>query len=119
MLMTKTAALTALAMLMAGSAAQAGDWFFEEFVAPYRQRIDGVTASAGDAKAVNGVTHIIDPWPRRVGDRRIPANGDRMVGAMQRYRGHRDASRPDASKLHEGPPPIGVNAPGGSTVMSK
>jgi hypothetical protein len=28
---------------------------------------------------------VIDPWPPGVGDRRIPANGERMVGAVERY----------------------------------
>ena len=35
---------------------------------------------------MNAATHIIDPWPRYVGNRRIPANGERMAGAVERYR---------------------------------
>lgn len=72
----------------------AGD-VFEEMFAPYRQRIDGVTAGAGNAKAINSATHIIDPWPPYAANRRIPANGERMVGAMERYR--------DVKKIEETP----------------
>ena len=47
---------------------------------------DKVTLSAGDAKSVNATTHVLDPWPPGVNDRRIPASGDRMVRAIERYR---------------------------------
>ena len=67
---------------------------FEE----YFQRKDTVTLGAGDAKAVNSATHVIDPWPRHVGNTRIPGNGERMTGAVERYR--------DVSKLPRAPKPI-------------
>ena len=51
----------------------------------YIQRKDTVTLGAGDAKAVNAATHVIDPWPRYVGNRRIPGNGDRLSRAVERY----------------------------------
>jgi len=54
--------------------------------AQYLHRSDTVTLSAGNAKEVNAATHVIDPWPRRVAHRRIRANGERMVGAVQRYK---------------------------------
>jgi hypothetical protein len=79
-------------------AADAGDEIFEEMFAPYRQRIEGVTVSAGNAKAINSATHIIDPWPPYVANRRIPANGERMVGAIERYR--------DVKKIEEAPPTL-------------
>ncbi len=66
--------------------------------AEYLQRKDGVSLGAGDAKAINSATHIIDPWPRYVGDTRIPADGQRMSGAIERYR--------DVSKLPNEPKPI-------------
>jgi len=53
----------------------------------YLHRSDTITLSAGNAKEVNAATHVIDPWPRRVAQRRIRANGERMVGAIQRYKG--------------------------------
>lgn len=106
-----TSGLMVLAML-AACEAQAGDWLLEEFTAPYRQRVDAVTPSAGNAKEVNSATHIIDPWPRGVGNRRIPANGDRMSRAMERYR--------DTRKLREVPPPVSYTAPssGASSTSS-
>lgn len=54
---------------------------------PYVQRTDTVIFGAGNAQDVNAATQTIDPWPRYVGDRRIPANGARMVGAVERYEG--------------------------------
>ena len=64
----------------------------------YFQRKNGVTVRAGDAKEINSVTHIIDPWPRYVGNTRIPGDGARMSGAIERYR--------DVSKLPNAPRPI-------------
>lgn len=65
-----------------------GCWsgIYENPAAPYVNRSDTVTLSAGNAKDVNAATHVIDPWPPYVGDRRIRGDGERMVGAVQRYR---------------------------------
>ncbi len=71
----------------------------------YIQRSDTISLSAGDAKEVNATTHIIDPWPRHVGNRRIPGNGERMSGAVERYR--------DVSKLPQAPRPIVQGGGGG------
>ena len=68
---------------LAGSAALAWD---QNPFAMYFQRSDKVTLWEGDAKAVNAATHVIDPWPRSVGNRRIPGNGDRLSRAVERYR---------------------------------
>lgn len=88
-----------LARILAGPAAICclllpWDEPFEQYFA----RKNGVTLGAGNAKSVNSATHIIDPWPRYVGNARIPANGQRMSGAVERYR--------DVSKLPEAPRPI-------------
>ena len=64
----------------------------------YLQRSDKVTLSAGNAKEVNAAIHVIDPWPRYVGNTRIPGNGERMAGAVERYR--------DVSKQSRGPQPL-------------
>src|SRR5471032_759612 len=58
----------------------------EDNVTQYVQRSDKITLSAGNAKDANAAIHIIDPWPRASADRRIPANGERMAGAYERYR---------------------------------
>ena len=83
----RTRHIVAFAVLVggsfAGSAALAWD---QEPFAMYFQRSDKITLWEGDAKAVNSATHVIDPWPRYVGNRRIPGNGDRLSRAVERYR---------------------------------
>lgn len=112
--MPKAIAAIAVALLLSGSSAAAGDVVPDDFFAHYGQRIEGVTPSAGDAKDVNAAIHVIDPWPRHARDRRIPGNGERMTGAVQRYR--------DVTKLPLAPQPIvpsvmGTSgASGGSTA---
>ncbi len=64
----------------------------------YFERKNGVTVGAGDAKSINSATHIIDPWSRNVGNTRIPGDGQRMSGAVERYR--------DVTKLPQAAPPI-------------
>lgn len=92
--------ISSLAGILAGQAAVicclALPW--DDPFEQYFQRKDTVTLGAGDAKAVNSATHVIDPWPRNVGNTRIPGNGERMVGAVERYR--------DVSKLPRAPKPI-------------
>ena len=83
----RTGHIIAFAVLVggsfAGSAALAWD---QNPFATYFQRSDKITLWEGDAKAVNTATHVIDPWPRYVGNRRIPGNGDRLSRAVERYR---------------------------------
>jgi hypothetical protein len=52
----------------------------------YLDRRDTVSFAAGDAVAANKVTHMVDPWPIRAGDRNIPYDGERMAAAAERYR---------------------------------
>jgi hypothetical protein len=52
----------------------------------YLDRRDTVSFSAGDAKAANAVTHMVDPWPRNSGNKNIAFNGERMQSAAERYR---------------------------------
>src|SRR3974390_2662757 len=66
--------------------------------AQYLKRSEKITLSAGNAKQVNAATHVIDPWPPYVGNRRIPGDGQRMAGAIQRYQ--------DVSKIPKAPRPI-------------
>ncbi len=60
------------AMLCAGAGATAQEVLIYDFAAPYLQRSDKIFAGAGDAKDLNAATHVIDPWPYYVGNRRIP-----------------------------------------------
>src|SRR5687767_6826319 len=52
----------------------------------YLDRRDTVSFAAGDAVATNKVTHMVDPWPVRAGDRNIMHDGERMAIAAERYR---------------------------------
>jgi hypothetical protein len=88
----------ASAALLAGLACTPAAAWDQDPFAQYLRRSDSITSSAGDAKSTNSVTHIIDPWPPYVGNRRIPGNGQRMSGAVERYR--------DVSKLPNAPKPI-------------
>jgi hypothetical protein len=71
----------------AATLACSGAWAWDQDpAAQYFERKDTIVSGAGDAKNVNAATHIIDPWPRYVGNRRIPMNGERAAGAVERYR---------------------------------
>ena len=52
----------------------------------YLDRRETVSFGAGDAVAANKVTHMVDPWPARAGDRNIAHDGERMTAAAERYR---------------------------------
>jgi hypothetical protein len=52
----------------------------------YLDRRDTVSFEAGDAVAVNKVTHMVDPWPVHAGNRNIAFDGERMQSAAERYR---------------------------------
>ena len=83
----RTRHIVAFVVLVGGSLASSAAlaWDQEPFQM-YFQRSDKITLWEGDAKAVNAATHVIDPWPRYVGNRRIPVNGDRLSRAVERYR---------------------------------
>ena len=84
---------------------------YEHPASQYIQRTDTITLSAGNAKDVNAATHVIDPWPRRVANPRIPANGERMAGRIERYRG-RQAQRPEGQAGQ----PTSAASPGAETT---
>jgi hypothetical protein len=88
-------AMAALAGVLSSSAASAWD---QDPFAMYIQRSDKITLGAGDAKDVNAATHVIDPWPRNVGNRRIPGNGDRLSRAVGRY--NQGSYRPPAPSIY-------------------
>jgi hypothetical protein len=94
--------LTILMLGASASCAAAGDQTFDDFFGEYFQRTDSVTIGAGDAKQVNAASQIVNPWPSNVRDRRIPGNGPRMTGAIQRYQ--------DVKKLKEAAPPLAPEA---------
>lgn len=63
-------------------------------VQEYTQRADAITLTAGNAQEVNTRIQAVDPWPRYVSNTRIPANGERMARAVERYRLNRAAPPP-------------------------
>jgi hypothetical protein len=81
----KIIGLTVLTVLIACGFARAGDYPFLDEVTRYAERIDTITVASGDAQDVNAAIQIIDPWPPTARNRRIPVNGQRMVGAINRY----------------------------------
>lgn len=69
------------ASLVAGALALAGC-----ADAPYFDRRDSISFSAGDALASDRVTQMVDPWPKVSGQKNIAFNGEKMQGAVERYR---------------------------------
>jgi hypothetical protein len=82
----KTARTIAAAVALAAACGGCWTGVYEDPAAEYLHRSDTITLSAGNAKDVNAMTHIIDPWPRHVANRRIPGHGERMAHAMERYK---------------------------------
>ena len=81
----KTRHIIAVAVLLSGLASSAAWAWDQDPWAMYFQRSYNITLDGGDAKAVNAATHVIDPWPRYVGNRNIPVSGDRLSRAVTRY----------------------------------
>jgi hypothetical protein len=96
--MLKSWSLTVLMLSASASCAGAGDQTFDDFFGEYFQRSDTLTLGAGNAKEANAVSHMLTPWPPHVRNRRIPASGARMTGAIQRYQ--------DVKKVKEGAPTL-------------
>ncbi|MES1155681.1 MAG: hypothetical protein ABUL48_04555 [Pseudorhodoplanes sp.] len=55
----------------------------------YYDRRDSISLASGDAVASNRVAQMVDPWPPASANRNIPANGERMQAAVERYRHNR------------------------------
>jgi hypothetical protein len=75
-------------ILLSTALALTGCWAgtYEYPAAQYVNRSQTITPSAGNAQEVNEASQVIDPWPRNVSNRDIPANGDRMVNSVEKYR---------------------------------
>ena len=126
--MRKLIAVSALLMLLSGGGCAptnvVSTWQFWDpvnIVQPYTQRADKVTLTAGNAKEVNTRIHEVDPWPRYVANARIPANGERMARAVERYRKQGPRPLPTESTGSVGGGsggglPAGAAGPGGGTI---
>jgi hypothetical protein len=87
---------------------------YENPGAEYVHRSDTIALNAGNAKDVNAAIHVIDPWPRYVNNRRIPGNGERMVGAVQRYQ--RPAQKSQGQGAGQGQAGQGTTPADGGTL---
>jgi hypothetical protein len=70
--------------------------------AQYVNRTDTITLTAGNAKDLNAATHVTDPWPPAAANTRIPGDGSRMVGAVDRYQGRQAARGPGQAGTQPG-----------------
>jgi hypothetical protein len=107
-------ARTIAVVALAGACGGCWNGIYENPAAEYLHRSDTITLSAGNAKDVNATTHIIDPWPRQVANRRIPVHGERMVRAIERYK---SGSQAPGSTPQTGTQVIGI--PVGSATPSQ
>lgn len=73
-------ALPALPVLLAAVLGGCSDIYFD--------RRETIALGADDHIAVNSVEQMVDPWPRHVGNKNIAFNGERLQGAVERYRHH-------------------------------
>jgi hypothetical protein len=61
----------------------------------YYDRRETILLGANDAVETNKVTQMIDPWPPYSANRNIAFNGERIGGAIERYR-HHEVIKPPA-----------------------
>jgi hypothetical protein len=114
--MLKISRVLALAGFVTAAGGCATAAYADDFFAPYFQRKDTVTLSAGNAKASNAATQIIDPWPRYVGNRHIPSNAQRMINAYHRYRDVGCLARAPQPMNHPGGLGLGLGGGGGTAA---
>ena len=115
LMLGRTLGLACLASSLVGCSGLYGHDEFQRYV----QRSDAITLSAGDAKEVNAATHMIHPWPRAVGDRRILADGDKMARGVQRYRTGTPPSAPLPAIGLRGQQPIEGAVGGGGDAAAQ
>jgi hypothetical protein len=95
---------------------------FDDPFADYLQRTALVSTTGGDSQAANIAMQTATPWPRYSNDTNIPANGARIVKAINRYEsGSAGAGASDSATTSAAGP--GGNAssgasPGPSTGMT-
>jgi hypothetical protein len=94
----KLRAIVLCGIIATGLAGCSGGPPFDDPFAPYLQRTQTISFSAGDAKEANAAIQTIDPWPPYAYNTRIPGNGQRLADAVERYQ--------DVSKLSKAPKPI-------------
>jgi hypothetical protein len=89
---------------------------FDDPFSDYLQRSDTILLGAGNAKDANAAIHTITPWPPYVGHTRIPIDGRRSVGAVERmHRVPNPFERQGAERSTTG---VATNGQGASTNFS-
>lgn len=110
-------AIAIASLTVAGCSSTIG---FDDPSADYLQRTALVSTSGGDAQAANLAMQTSSPWPRYSNDTNIPANGARIVKAINRYEsGSAGAGASDSATPGGANPGGGAGAPSGpSTGMT-
>jgi hypothetical protein len=75
-------------------------WCNDDPFSDYLQRGQSIAIGAGNDQEVNQAIQTLTPWPRYVGDRRIPMQGHQGVDAIQR--------------MYRVPDPFAQQGPGGA-----
>jgi len=60
-----------------------------------------ISASAGDAQAINRIIQIKDPWPREAWNKKIEHDGVRMVNSIDAYRRPAPVTDPNDNALSD------------------
>jgi hypothetical protein len=106
-------------LMVAGCSSTVG---FDDPSADYLQRTALVSTAGGDSQAGIVAMQAATPWPRYSNDTNIPANGARIVKAINRYEsGSAGASASDSATTSAATPggSAGAGAPSGpSTGMT-
>jgi hypothetical protein len=115
-LRTATAILSLTASLaITGCSSTIG---FDDPTADYLQRTPLVATSGGDAQAANIAMQTATPWPRYSNDTNIPANGARIVKAINRYESGSAGAGASDSATPSGANPGGTAGSGAPTGAS-
>ena len=113
-MISRLVSLTAVGALAAGLA---GCMHAEDPVVQYTQRSGKLAIDGGNAPASNLAIQMIDPWPRVSANRRIPAEGQRMSDAYERYRDvNKQTPRPIINPVMSSATNAASGAPGGATA---
>ena len=91
---------------------------FDDPTADYLQRTPLVSTSGGDAQAANIAMQTATPWPRYSNDTNIPANGARIVKAINRYESGSAGAGASDSATPSGANPGGTAGSGAPTGAS-
>ena len=108
-------AFLAASLTLAGCSSTVG---FDDPFADYLQRTALVSTTGGNAQAANIAMQTATPWPRTANDTNIPANGARLVKAINRYESGSAGGGGSDSTTPSGASPGGNAGAGGPSGAS-